>query len=175
MEDYFAERGHKVIDTISRELRIPKTKSKSSPGRVPRSYYLFTRNSLLLLDEDAHLEHRRLLLPAFHGERLKLLTGLMAELTERELDRWPTGETVALHPHLQRLTLEIILRAVFGLEQGERLDELRAALTGVLAISESPVSLMLPTFERWAPWLGDDAAAAAAAGGHRRADPGAGT
>jgi len=109
--------------------------------------------SLLVLDEDAHLEHRRLLLPAFHGERLKLLSGLIAELTERELDGWPTGETVALHPYLQRLTLEIILRAVLGLEQGERLDELRAAVTGVLAISESPVSLMLPTFERWAPWL----------------------
>ncbi len=110
--------------------------------------------SLLLLDEEAHLEHRRMLLPAFHGERLKLLTGLMAELTDRELDSWPTGETVALHPRLQRLTLEIILRAVFGLERGERLDELRAALTRVLAISESPVSLMLPTVQRWAPWLG---------------------
>jgi len=109
--------------------------------------------SLLLLDEDPHLEHRRMLLPAFHGERLKLLNGLMAELTERELDGWPTGETVALHPRLQRLTLEIILRAVFGLEQGERLDELRAALTQVLAISESPVSLMLPTVQRYAPWL----------------------
>ena len=110
--------------------------------------------SLILLDEDAHLEHRRLLLPAFHGERLKLLGGLMTELTERELDGWPTGEVVALHPRLQRLALETILRAVFGLEQGERLDELRAAVTGVLAFSESPVSLMLPTFQRWAPWLG---------------------
>jgi cytochrome P450 len=109
--------------------------------------------SLLMLDEDAHLEHRRLLLPAFHGSRLKLLSGLMTDLTERELDGWPTGEAVALHPHLQRLTLEIILQAVFGLKQGERLDELRAAVTGVLAISESPVSLTLPTFQRWTPWL----------------------
>lgn len=109
--------------------------------------------SLILLDEDDHLEHRRLLLPAFHGERLKLTSELMAQLTERELDGWPTGETVALHPHLQRLTVEIILRAVFGLEQGDRLDEMRTALTGVLEVAESPLSLMLPTFERWAPWL----------------------
>ena len=46
---------------------------------------------------------------------------------------------VALHPRLQRLTLEIILRAVFGLEEGQRLDELRDSLTGVLAFSESPL------------------------------------
>src|SRR5262249_29649564 len=110
--------------------------------------------SLILLDEHAHLEHRRLLLPAFHGERLKLVADLMAELTERELDSWPIGEAVALHPRLQRLTLEIILQAVLGLERGERLDELRAAVTGLLAISESPLSLMLPTVQRWAPWLG---------------------
>jgi cytochrome P450 len=108
--------------------------------------------SLILLDEAPHLEHRRLLLPAFHGERMQRLDGLMRELTERELDTWPTGSPAALHPRLQRLTLEIILRAVFGLEQGQRLDELRAVLTDVLAFSESPLSVM-PWFQQRMPWL----------------------
>ncbi len=67
-------------------------------------------NSVILLDEDAHLEQRKLLLPAFHGEKMARLTGLMQELTERELDGWPTGEKLVLHPRLQRLTLEIILQ-----------------------------------------------------------------
>jgi cytochrome P450 len=80
------------------------------------------------------------------------LTGLMQEATERELDSWPVGEAVALHPHLQRLTLEIILRAVFGLEQGQRLDELRDLLTEVLAFSESPLSV-LPALQRIG-WFG---------------------
>jgi cytochrome P450 len=109
-------------------------------------------SSLILLDEQPHLEHRRLLLPAFHGERMQGLTGLMAELTERELDAWPVEVPLALHPRLQRLTLEIILRAVFGLQQGQRLDELRSALTDVLAFSESPLSVM-PWVHTRMPWL----------------------
>lgn len=104
-------------------------------------------NSVILLDEDVHLEQRRLLLPAFHGDRMQQLTGLMTELTERELDGWPVGEPVVLAPRLQRLTLEIILRAVFGLDEGPRLDRLRELLPRVLSFAESPLSL-LPTAQR---------------------------
>jgi cytochrome P450 len=110
-------------------------------------------HSVILLDENAHLEQRKLLLPAFHGEKMARLTGLMEELTERELDRWSIGEKVVLHPRLQRLTLEIILRAVFGLEQGQQLDELRDLLTAVLQFSESPLSV-LPVAQRVAGWFG---------------------
>src|SRR5213595_3630239 len=80
------------------------------------------RNSVILLDEGDHLEQRKLMLPAFHGEKMERLSELMTELAERETERWPKGEPIALHPRLQALTLEIILRAVFGLEVGERLD-----------------------------------------------------
>jgi cytochrome P450 len=121
------------------------------------------RNSVILLDEDAHMEQRRLLLPAFHGERMQQLAGLMVELTEAELAGWPTDEPVRLHPRLQRLTLEIVLRAVFGLEpptpgagnRGSRLDDLRTAVTEVLAFAEHPVSVVpaAHTFARWLPVL----------------------
>ncbi|HZU39805.1 MAG TPA: cytochrome P450 [Solirubrobacteraceae bacterium] len=104
-------------------------------------------NSVILLDEDVHLRQRKLLLPAFHGERMQRLTGLMTELAERELDTWPAGEPIRLHPRLQRLTLEIILRAVFGLSQGRRLDDLREALTELLEFSESPLSVV-PAVQR---------------------------
>jgi cytochrome P450 len=109
------------------------------------------RFSLLLLDEAPHLEHRRLLLPAFHGERMTQLAGLMSELTEAELDRWPTGEITRLHPLLQRLTLEIILRAVFGLEQGSQLDDLREVVTTLLSFSENPLSLV-PAMRKYLGW-----------------------
>jgi cytochrome P450 len=105
-------------------------------------------NSVLLLDEGPHLEQRRLMLPAFHGERMQDLAGLMSELTERELASWPRDEPVALHPRLQRVTLEIILRAAFGLEQSERMELLRDKLTQVLAFAESPISVLPPRVQR---------------------------
>ena len=101
-------------------------------------------HSVILLDEAPHLEQRKLMLPAFHGERMQALSGLMEELTVREVDSWPRGEAIQLHPRLQRLTLEIILRAVFGLQRGAQLDELRDLLTRILAYSESPFSLLPP-------------------------------
>jgi cytochrome P450 len=109
-------------------------------------------NSLILLDEDPHLEHRRLLLPAFHGDRMKMLVELMRDLTDRELDRWPTDQPIELHPRLQSLTLEVILRAVFGMEEGERLDELRSVVRGILVMAEDPLSIILPTAEKYLFW-----------------------
>lgn len=99
-------------------------------------------NSVILLDENPHLAQRKLMLPAFHGEAMQRLQGLMEELTERELSTWPTAEIVVLHPRLQRLTLEIVLRAVFGLEHGAKLDRLRELLTEVLQFAESPLSIL---------------------------------
>src|SRR3954470_21759787 len=63
------------------------------------------RFSVILLDEREHLEQRKLMLPAFHGERMARLEGLVAEVAEREVERWPRGEATALHPRLQALTL----------------------------------------------------------------------
>ena len=105
------------------------------------------RHSVILLDGAAHMEQRRLLLPAFHGDRMQRLTALMTELTERELDSWPTGQPLRLHPRLQQLTLEIILRAVFGLDEGARLDTLRERLSTILVFGDSPVSL-IPAAQR---------------------------
>jgi cytochrome P450 len=101
-------------------------------------------NSVILLDEDPHMRQRKLLLPAFHGEKMQRLSGLMGELAEREVASWPTGEPTPLHGRLQRLTLEVILRAVFGLQRGAQLDELRDLMTEVLAFGENPISLLPP-------------------------------
>src|SRR3954453_5360053 len=54
--------------------------------------------SLILLDEAEHLEQRKLMLPAFHGEKMQGLSSLMADVAEREVASWPTGERSALHP-----------------------------------------------------------------------------
>src|SRR5215212_4829681 len=108
-------------------------------------------NSVILLDEGAHLSQRKLMLPAFHGEKMQRLSGLMQEVTEEELARWPRDEPLPLHPRLQALTLEIILRAVFGLEAGARLDALRDRLTRILEFGSRPAS-MLPVLQRGRTW-----------------------
>jgi cytochrome P450 len=86
------------------------------------------QRSLLLLDEDEHLRHRRLMLPSFHGERLRGYEDEMARITAAEVEAIPLGRPVALRPHMQAITLEVILRVVIGTREPERLAPLRAAL-----------------------------------------------
>src|SRR5947209_840130 len=101
-------------------------------------------NSLLLLDEDAHMRQRKLLLPSFHGERMQRYGELMAEIAAEEIDRWPAGQPYRLRPRMQAITLEIILRAVFGLEQGERLEQLRVELRRLLDLLTQPRMILFP-------------------------------
>ena len=104
-------------------------------------------NSVILLDESAHLSQRKLMLPAFHGERMEKLTDLVSSVTEREVESWPRGTPVVLHPRLQALTLEIILRAVFGLDPGPRLEGIRTRLTEILEIGSTPLG-MIPQLQK---------------------------
>lgn len=96
-------------------------------------------NSVLLLDDAPHLRQRRLMLPAFHGERLAAIRGLMAEIAADEVRGWERGSAFALAPRMQRLTLEIILRTVFG-ARGRQLDELREALRDLLEHVSDPLA-----------------------------------
>ena len=96
--------------------------------------------SVILLDGDSHMEQRKLMLPAFHGENMERLTSLVEEVTDQAVASWD-GES-ELHPRLQALTLEIILRAVFGLDPGPRLDSLRDDLATFLAYGNSPLTLI---------------------------------
>jgi cytochrome P450 len=95
-------------------------------------------HSLLLLDEAEHMEHRKLLLPPFHGARMKRYGELMSEIAAAEIERWPLGEPYKLRPRMQAVTLEIILRAVFGVREGERLERLRAELRRLLDMVTNP-------------------------------------
>ena len=101
-------------------------------------------NSVILLDEDAHMEQRKLMLPALHGKKMGRLTGVMEDVAEREIASWPRGAPVRLHDRFQGLTLEIILRAVFGLDEGERLEALRDVLGQQLAFGDKAISLLPP-------------------------------
>jgi cytochrome P450 family 135 len=85
-------------------------------------------HSLLTLDEGRHLSQRKLLLPPFHGAAVRRYTEVMAEATAREVERWPVGRSFSLRPHMQAITLDVILRAVFGVRDGERMDRFRETI-----------------------------------------------
>lgn len=78
-------------------------------------------NSVLTLDDAPHMRQRKLLLPPFHGERIQRYGELIVEMTRREMESWPVGETFAMRPHTQRITLAVIMRAVFGVHDEDRL------------------------------------------------------
>ncbi len=80
-------------------------------------------NSMLGIDEEQHMEQRRLLLPPFKGQRMRTYEPLIAEIAAAEIDTWPSGVEFASNESMQRITLRAILRAVFGAE-GSRLEQL---------------------------------------------------
>jgi cytochrome P450 len=122
-----------------------------APGRNFALGPLLGPGSLLLQTGDEHLRRRKLMLPSFHGERMRAYESAMEDVTERELATWPLGEPFALHSRMQAITLEVILRAVFGVGE-ERHDALRDNLVAILATTRSPAAFgMTMSRLNWIP------------------------
>jgi cytochrome P450 len=95
-------------------------------------------HSVLLLDEPEHMAQRKLMLPPFHGRRMQAYEEVMARAAAEEIDRWPTDAPVRMRSRMQAVTLEVILRTVFGVDEGERLRRLRDELRDTLNLLASP-------------------------------------
>jgi cytochrome P450 len=111
-------------------------------------------NSVLTLDDAPHMQQRKLLLPPFHGERVRGYGELIRETTRKQMETWPVGETFALRPHTQRITLAVIMRAVFGVHDEERLVRFEALIEDfsrrVGLITTFPA--MRRNLGPWSPW-----------------------
>jgi cytochrome P450 len=106
------------------------------PGRTVTLMPLVGARSLLLLEGEEHLSRRKLMSPPFHGERMRTYEAVMRSAASRELAEWPEGRTFAVHPSMQAITLEVIMRAVFGVTDRERLRPLlRDLLAGTTSMS----------------------------------------
>src|SRR4051794_2405784 len=102
------------------------------PGRSIALMPIMGARSVLLLEGPEHLARRRVMLPPFHGERMQAYEPVLREITEREIDSWPTDTPFALHPRMQAITLELIMRAVFGVADESRRARLRTLLPQLL-------------------------------------------
>jgi cytochrome P450 len=99
--------------------------------------------SVLLLDEPEHLRERRLMLPPFHGERMQRYGEIVDDAARVAIERWPAGAPFALWPWMQEVTLEVIMRAVFGYETGTHMERMRGLLGTMLEWSTRPRALAI--------------------------------
>ena len=99
---------------------------------------IFGNSSILLLDGPEHMRQRKLMLPPFHGERLQRYGAVMREIVDEDLAGWPRGAEFSLHERLQAITLEVIMRTVFGFDDPAARARLRDALVAWVEASLSP-------------------------------------
>src|SRR5437763_8001369 len=109
------------------------------------------RHSVIVLTGPEHLRQRKLLLPPFHGERMREYEDVIVEATRRDITTWPLGRPMQLQPHTRAITLEVILRAVFGVE-AERMASIRTAISELIKPVSTPMmirlALRMPSMER---------------------------
>jgi cytochrome P450 len=141
----------KAIYSNSRNTLPPGRNATLEPVMGPRS--------ILLLEGAEHLARRKLMLPAFHGERMRAYESVIDEVIDREIDSWQINEQFRIHPRMQRVTLEVILRAVFGVTEEARLVPMRAALAVLLEHTSSAArqmvgfaSMRFAVLARYGPW-----------------------
>jgi cytochrome P450 len=141
-------------DELKRVFTTGPDRLRAGEANVALEPVLGSR-SVLLLDGAEHIRQRRLMLPPFHGERLRGYEELIAEIATDQMRGWPAGP-VTLQPRMQAITLEIILRVVFGMDRGPRLVELREQIKRLLDVTTKPWALVPPlrrNLGRMSPWM----------------------
>jgi cytochrome P450 family 135 len=99
--------------------------------------------SVLLLDGAEHIRQRRLMLPPFHGERMRAYEAAMRDAADRQIESWPVGNPFTLLPAMHALTLDVIMRAVFGVTDEERAAELKRRVRAVLEPVARPLGVLV--------------------------------
>jgi cytochrome P450 len=115
-------------------------------------------NSILLLDGDRHQRQRQLLMPPFHGERMRAYGDLIGQITRDVLDSWTPGNTMAMRPEMQAISIQVIIQAIFGVYDSDRAQQLRQCTSDLLHLSTSKLGFagaLFPILQRdfgaWSP------------------------
>jgi cytochrome P450 len=115
--------------------------------------------SVIMIDGDRHRQRRQLVMPSFHGERLKAYGELTCRITQEVMEKLPQNQPFLARDIMQEISLKVIMEAVFGITQGERYQQLEKLLKKLTDIFNSPVTsafLFFPSFQKdwgkWSPW-----------------------
>jgi cytochrome P450 len=118
-------------DLLKRVFQAPPDRLRAGEANALLGQVLGQR-SVLVLDGAEHLRQRKLMLPPFHGKRLKAYEEKMVEAADRAIDAWPVGTPFTLMPSMQAVTLDVIMHAVWGVEEGPRAEELKKRVRAVI-------------------------------------------
>lgn len=128
-------------------------------GRAIGLGFLLGDRSFMLADGDRHLRQRQLLAPPFHGERMRAYGEDICKISRQVSHEWQIGKPFKIRESMQEITLRVILRVVFGLNEGELFESLRRSLSDLLDFITSPVmssafffSFIQKDFGAWSPW-----------------------
>jgi cytochrome P450 len=99
-------------------------------------------HSLLLLDGERHLRHRKMLTAPFHGEAVHAYGQRIGAIAAEEVERWPVGEEFPIRPRMQAITLEVILQTVIGVSDARRLERLRGLLRRITRVGIAEMWLL---------------------------------
>jgi cytochrome P450 len=120
---------------------------------------LVGENSLLVLSGERHQRQRKLLMPPFHGERMRAYGQIINNITSQVMSKWTFGKPFAVREAMQDITLRVILMAVFGIQEGAHFEQLHQLFSSILNSINSPLSsifLFYPFLQRdlgdWSPW-----------------------
>lgn len=130
------------------------------PGGVNRRFQpLIGSRGLLLLSGTSHRRHRQLVMPPFHGERMQTYGQAICDIADQQMDKWKENEPFSMRPTMQAISLQVILRTVFGLAKGKRSTQVETLLTEMLDGIMSPAGsrlLYYPMLQRnfgpLSPW-----------------------
>ena len=112
---------------------------------------LLGNNSLTVIEGARHQKQRKLLMPPFHGNRIKNYSQSMIEIANEVIRQWQVGQTIQIHEYTTEIALRIILRTVFGLDRGDKYDRLREILLDWLEIFTNPwqsMFLFVPALQK---------------------------
>lgn len=104
---------------------------------------------IVLLEGAAHQRQRQLLMPPFHGDRMRSYGDIIREIAAQTFSQWDVGTTFEVRPAMQSISLQVILKAVFGLKTGSRYEKLQRAIAQMLDSFGSPVGAMFLFYKSW--------------------------
>jgi cytochrome P450 family 110 len=145
---------------IIQQILTNDTKKLSAPGAMNQVLKPFLGDrGVILLDGAEHRQRRQLLMPQFHGDKVQAYTDDIQGIVRNLIKGWQVGDPVNIRAEMQKITLSVILKTIFGLDRGKKYDLIQARLSKMLELVESPVTsgfLFIPWLQQdlgaWSPW-----------------------